>query len=70
MEAVIFVGVQASGKTTFYKEQLFRSHVRISLDLLNGGGLQPVVKYPPPQMRAASLTVAQSGPRSFLGSKI
>lgn len=34
MEAVIFTGIQASGKSTFYKERFFDSHVRISLDLL------------------------------------
>jgi predicted kinase len=34
MEAVIFVGIQAAGKSTFYCERFFRSHVRISLDLL------------------------------------
>lgn len=34
MEAVIFIGVQASGKSTFYKERFFNTHVRISLDLL------------------------------------
>src|SRR5688572_15173375 len=34
MEAVIFVGVPGSGKSSFFKERLFRSHVRISLDLL------------------------------------
>jgi predicted kinase len=35
MEAVIFIGIQASGKTTFYKEYFFDSHIRVSLDLLN-----------------------------------
>ncbi len=35
MEAIIFCGIQASGKTTFYKETFFRTHLRISLDLLN-----------------------------------
>jgi predicted kinase len=35
MEAVIFCGIQASGKTTFYLKHFFRTHVRISLDLLN-----------------------------------
>lgn len=35
MEAIIFCGIQASGKTTFYKENFFKTHVRISLDLLN-----------------------------------
>lgn len=34
MEAVIFVGLQASGKSSFYIERFFASHVRISLDLL------------------------------------
>jgi predicted kinase len=34
MEAVIFVGIQASGKSTFYRERFFATHVRISLDLL------------------------------------
>lgn len=34
MEAVVFTGLQASGKSSFYKERLFASHVRISLDLL------------------------------------
>jgi predicted kinase len=34
MEAVIFVGVQGSGKTSFYRERFFDTHVRISLDVL------------------------------------
>ena len=34
MEAVIFIGIQGSGKSTFYKERFFRTHVRISLDML------------------------------------
>ena len=34
MAAVIFVGVQGSGKTTFYKERFADTHVRISLDML------------------------------------
>jgi predicted kinase len=34
MEAVIFIGVQGSGKTTFYRERFFDTHLRISLDLL------------------------------------
>ncbi len=34
MEAVVFVGLQASGKSSFYKERFFSTHVRISLDLL------------------------------------
>lgn len=35
MEGIIFTGIQASGKSTFYKEYFFNSHMRISLDLLN-----------------------------------
>ena len=34
MEAIILVGIQASGKSTFYRERFFATHVRISLDLL------------------------------------
>src|SRR5689334_12105754 len=34
MEAVIFIGIQGSGKSHFYRERFFNSHVRISLDLL------------------------------------
>jgi predicted kinase len=34
MEAVIFVGIQASGKSTFYRERFFDTHVRINLDML------------------------------------
>ncbi|MBI3220150.1 MAG: ATP-binding protein [Bacteroidetes bacterium] len=35
MEAIIFCGIQATGKSSFYKERFFNSHVRISLDQLN-----------------------------------
>lgn len=34
MEAVIFVGAQGAGKSTFYSERFFDTHVRISLDVL------------------------------------
>ncbi len=34
MNAVIFVGIQATGKSTFYKERFFRTHIRINLDML------------------------------------
>lgn len=33
-EAVIFVGVQGAGKSTFYRKRFFDTHVRISLDML------------------------------------
>lgn len=32
---IIFCGIQATGKSTFYKERFFNSHIRISMDLLN-----------------------------------
>ncbi|NHZ92303.1 AAA family ATPase [Massilia sp. CCM 8733] len=34
MEAIIFVGLQASGKSTYYKQHYFNTHLRISNDLL------------------------------------
>ena len=34
MEAVIFVGLQGAGKSTFYRERFFATHVRINLDML------------------------------------
>lgn len=35
METIIFCGIQATGKTTFFKEKFFKTHFRISLDQLN-----------------------------------
>ncbi len=35
MEAIILTGIQATGKSTFYTERFFNTHVRISMDLLN-----------------------------------
>lgn len=34
MEAVVLVGVPGSGKSSFFKERFFNSHVRVSVDLL------------------------------------
>jgi predicted kinase len=34
MEAVLFVGIQGAGKSTFYQRRFFDTHVRISLDML------------------------------------
>lgn len=34
MEAVIFIGIQGAGKSTFYKERFFDTHLRINLDML------------------------------------
>jgi predicted kinase len=34
MEAILLIGIQAAGKTTFYKERFFKTHIRINLDML------------------------------------
>jgi predicted kinase len=34
VEAIIFAGIQATGKSTFYQRHFFKTHVRINLDML------------------------------------
>lgn len=34
MEVVIFIGLQASGKSSFFRERFFETHVRVNLDML------------------------------------
>ena len=34
MEVVIFIGLQGAGKSTFYKERFYTTHLRINLDML------------------------------------
>lgn len=34
MQAVIFCGIQATGKSSFCKERFFDSHIRLNLDML------------------------------------
>jgi predicted kinase len=34
MQLVVFCGIQATGKSTFYQQRFFHSHLRLSLDLL------------------------------------
>ena len=34
MEAILFIGIPGTGKSTFYRERFFRSHVRLNLDML------------------------------------
>jgi predicted kinase len=34
MEAIIFIGIQATGKSTFFQQRFFNTHVRINLDML------------------------------------
>jgi predicted kinase len=34
MEAVIFIGIQATGKSTFYQRRFADTHIRLNLDML------------------------------------
>lgn len=34
MEMILFVGIQAAGKSTFYRRQFFDTHLRLNLDML------------------------------------
>lgn len=34
MEAILFVGIQGAGKSTFYQQRFFDTHIRISMDML------------------------------------
>lgn len=34
MEAIVFCGIQGSGKSSFFRDRFFNTHVRLSLDLL------------------------------------
>lgn len=34
MQAIIFTGIPAAGKSSFYRQHFFRTHVRINLDML------------------------------------
>jgi predicted kinase len=34
VEAILFAGLQASGKSSFYRERFFATHLRINLDML------------------------------------
>lgn len=54
MQAVLFVGLQAAGKTTFYHQRFAATHVRISLDQLKTRSRE----------RAAVLSAIREG-RSF-----
>src|SRR5688572_21296561 len=35
VDVALFIGIPASGKSTFYKEQFFNSHIRLNLDMLH-----------------------------------
>jgi predicted kinase len=34
VQAILFTGIQATGKSSFYRERFFHTHVRINLDML------------------------------------
>jgi predicted kinase len=34
MQAIIFIGLQGAGKSTFFKERFFNTHIRINMDML------------------------------------
>jgi predicted kinase len=34
MTLILFIGIPATGKSSFYRERFFRSHVRVNLDML------------------------------------
>jgi len=34
MNMILFVGIQATGKSEFYKQNFYKSHIRINLDML------------------------------------
>ena len=34
MQAIIFIGIQASGKSTFFQQRFFHSYLRLNLDML------------------------------------
>jgi predicted kinase len=34
MQMALFIGLQASGKSTFYRERFFATHIRVNLDML------------------------------------
>lgn len=40
MQAIIFVGIQATGKSTFFKQMFADTHVRINGDMLGNKGLE------------------------------
>ncbi len=35
MQLIIFIGIQGSGKSTFYQHQFFHTHIRLNKDMLN-----------------------------------
>src|SRR4051812_11371981 len=45
MDAIILCGIQASGKSSFYRERFADTHVRLSLDLLKTRNREDILLY-------------------------
>jgi predicted kinase len=45
MEAVIFIGIQAVGKSSFFQARLFRTHIRLNLDMLRTRHREDILFY-------------------------
>jgi len=43
MEGIIFIGIQASGKSTYYQRFFRRTHIRISLDMLKTRNREKII---------------------------
>ena len=43
MEVIIFIGMQASGKSTFYLSNFYKSHLRINLDMLKTRNREKII---------------------------
>lgn len=43
MEAIIFIGLQATGKSTFYKEKFYKTHMRLNLDMLKTRNKEKII---------------------------
>jgi predicted kinase len=45
MEAIIFIGLQATGKSSFYREKFSDTHIRINLDMLKTRHREKILFY-------------------------
>jgi hypothetical protein len=55
MEMVLFIGIQAAGKSSFYLERFFRTHVRVNLDMLKTHYREDLLVTPPHFSTAVSM---------------
>ena len=59
MELVVFIGIQATGKSSFYLDRFFRTHVRVNLDMLKTRNREQIL------VRACIEESYMTGPGSF-----